>query len=201
MLTDRIIDYMEQNRYQIFRGEKLLNIVYIEGMNPDGSLNDDAPNQFNDVRMVIGFESDEPIALGIWEGTTEPGRRYTVKPMNKAGAARIAFGQYRAWQVGRHGNSEPHEALIQVAPIKVHRDYNKDFIRTGDRIEEGLFGINQHYGYDLPKIDIGIASAGCLLGRTRAGHREFMRIVKSDRRYQKNKAFIFTTTIIPGDKL
>lgn len=201
MLTDRIIDYMEQNRYQIFRNEKELNIIYIEGMNPDGTPNDDAPNQFNDVRMVIGFESDEPIALGIWEGTTEPGRRYTVKPMNKAGAARIAFGQYRAWSIGRHGNSEPHEALIQVAPVKVHRDYNKDFIRTGDRIDEGLFGINQHYGYDLPRSNIGLASAGCLVGRTRAGHREFMRIVKSDRRYQKNKAFIFTTTIIPGDKL
>jgi len=85
MLTDRIIDYMEQNRYQIFRGEKELNIVYVEGMNPDGVLNDDEPNQFNDVRMVIGFEANEPIALGIWEGTTEPGRRYTVKPMNPDG--------------------------------------------------------------------------------------------------------------------
>ncbi|MFB2891942.1 hypothetical protein ACE1CI_03245 [Aerosakkonemataceae cyanobacterium BLCC-F50] len=201
MLTDKIIDYMERNQYQIFRGEKLLNIVYIEGMNPDGSLNDDAPNYFNDVRMVIGFEGSEPIALGIWEGTTEPGRRYTVKPMNPKGAARIAFGQYRAWAVGRHGNSEPHEALIQVAAVKVHRDYNKDFIRTGDRIDEGLFGINQHYGYDLPRSDIGLASAGCLVGRTRAGHREFMRVVKSDRRYQENKNFIFTTTIIPGDKL
>jgi hypothetical protein len=121
--------------------------------------------------------------------------------MNPKGAARIAFGQYRAWAVGRHGNSEPHEALIQVGAVKVHRDYNKDFIRTDDCIEEGLFGINQHYGYDLPRSDIGLASAGCLVGRTRVGHRDFMRIIKSDRRYQENKNFIFTATIIPGDKL
>lgn len=201
MLADKIIDYMQKKGYQIFEDTLNFNIVYIEGMNPNGTLNNDAPNQFNDIRTVIAFENDEPIILGIWEGTTEPGRRYTLKPMNQKGAARIAFGQYEAWQVGIHGNSEPHEALIQVKPITVFRDYNKDFKRTNDAKDTGLFGINQHHGYDLPQLDIGTASAGCLLGRKRQGHRDFMRLIKRDRRYQNNTKFIFTTTVIPGNEL
>lgn len=201
MLADKIVTYMEKHNYKISQDTAQFNIVYVEGMYSNGIVNNDAPNQFNDIRTIIAFENDEPLILGIWEGTTEPGRRYTIKPMNPKGAARIAFGQYEAWQVGIHGNSEPHEALIQVAPITVWRDWNKDFIRPGDKKETGLFGINQHWGYDLPRTDIGLASAGCLVGRTRAGHRDFMRLIKRDKRYQNNTKFIFTTTIIPGNEL
>ncbi|HEY9853320.1 MAG TPA: hypothetical protein V6D28_27860 [Leptolyngbyaceae cyanobacterium] len=125
--------------------------------------------------------------------------------MNPKGAARIAFGQYESWQVGTHGNSEPHEALVQVAPVAVYRDKNKDMLRTGDDLEWGLFGINQHWGYDQPPGDIGLASAGCCVGRLRQGHRNFMQLIKTDVRYDpalpQNKRHIFSTIIIPGDQL
>jgi hypothetical protein len=64
-----------------------------------------------------------------------------------------------------------------------------------------LFGINQHWGYDLPRQDIGEASAGCLVGRTREGHREFMRLIKQDPRYRASAGFLFSTTVIAGDDL
>jgi Uncharacterized protein conserved in archaea len=198
---DRIIAYMEKNKYKIFRktGEK--NIVYVEGCDTDGEPNPDTANHFNDVRLVFGFRGLTPVIEGAWEGTTEPGYYYTDNPMNPNGAARIAFGQYRAWQVGIHGNSEPHEALEQVDLVRVCRDYNRDLIRTGDAIDEGYFGINQHYGYDHPYNDIHTASAGCLVGRTREGHRKFMRLIKSDPRYLENQNFLFTTTILNGSKI
>ena len=201
MLIIKIIKYMEAQNYQIFRGKDELNIIYVEGMNTDGTLNSDEPNHFNDVRMIIDFDNEVPAIIDRWQATTEPGYHYTDNPMNPDGAARIAFGQYRSWQIGIHGMSEPHESLIQVAPVPVHRDYNRDMKRTGDDIFEGNFGINQHHGYGYPIIDIGLASAGCLVGRTRDGHSEFMEIIKSDRRYVNNNNFIFTTTIIAGDKL
>ena len=184
MLIIKIIKYMEAQNYQIFRGKDELNIVYVEGMNTDGSLNADKPNHFNDVRMVIGFEDRVPAIINRWQATTEPGYHYTDNPMNADGAARIGFGQYRAWQIGIHGMNEPHEALVQVDYVKVHRDYNRDMMRTGDDVFEGNFGINQHHGYDHPQNDIYTASAGCLVGRTRAGHSQFMEVIKSDRRYQ-----------------
>lgn len=200
-LADRIIKYLLAKKYKVFTGQRQYNIIYVEGMNADGSINSDLPNHFNDRRMVIQVLDGKPTIIGNWEGTTEPGNHYTVNPMNPGGAARITFGQYTAWRVGMHGKSSPHEALVQVAPVLVHRDFNKDFKRTGDRLTTGLFGINQHSGYDLPTSNIANASAGCLVGRTRAGHKEFMQLVKADVNYQASRAHIFTTTVIAGDDL
>ncbi|NJK50945.1 hypothetical protein HC931_25055 [Candidatus Gracilibacteria bacterium] len=60
---------------------------------------------------------------------------------------------------------------------------------------------NLVWGYDLPVGNVGQASAGCLVGRTRKGHREFMSLVKSDRRYRENLSFVFPTAVIAGDDL
>lgn len=197
-VINSVVEYCEKMNYKLFTGDKQKNIVYVEGMDVDGNVNADEPNQFNDIRLIL---SSDFRLLGVWSATTEPGRWYTQHPMNRKGAARIAFGQYKAWAVGTHGNSEPHEALVQVGEVVVFRDANRDELRTGDAIDRGLFGINQHWGYDLPPNDIEKASAGCMVGRTRQGHREFMNIIKSDARYQSDRQFIFTTTVIPADKL
>ncbi|MDZ8106012.1 MAG: peptidoglycan-binding domain-containing protein [Nostoc sp. DedQUE12a] len=200
-IASKIIKYMQAKNYQISTNPKEYNIVYLEGVNEDWTLNSDTPNQFNDRRIVIEVVDGVPKIVNHWQATTEPGSRYTYNPMNPGGAARIKFGQYKAWSVGIHGNSEPHEALIQVAPITVHRDFNKDFQRVGDKVDTGLFLVNQHYGYDAPVNDIKNASAGCLVGRRREGHREFMSIIKQDRRYLANKNYVFYTAVIPGDDL
>lgn len=200
-LVARIIAYMKAKNYVVFSGSKNYNIVYVEGMNEDGTLNTDTPNHFNDRRVVIEIINGIPKIVNHWQATTEPGNYYTFNPMNSKGAARIKFGQYQAWKVDIHGNAEPHEALIQVAPVTVCRDYNQDFTRTGDKLDTGLFGINQHWGYDLPFNDVSTASAGCLVGRRRQGHREFMKIIKGDRRYLADNNYIFYTTVIAGDDL
>src|SRR5262249_9955618 len=211
-----------------------LNIVYVEGLDPDGTANDNRPNRFNDLRCVIGFddsvsrpsafftrESRDPAAqpvtpgsrlgasapagtrvpklLGKWEATTEPGRYWTEHPMNPNGAARIAFGQYTAWQVGYHHNDPTQEARVRSGGrVRVCRDGNRDYRRDGDARDAGFFGINQHHGYDLPKDDLGRSSAGCLVGRTIAGHRAFIQLVKSDVRYRADHRFVFTATVLPA---
>lgn len=203
-LASRIIKYMQAKRYQISTEKQEYNIVYVEGMNVDGTLNNDAPNCFNDVRMVIEFTGNKPQIVGRWEATTEPGSYYTYHPMNPKGAARIQFGQYKAWQVDKHcgKSSGCHEALVQTGQLTVHRDFDKNMQRTGDKLDTSSnLSINQHWGFDMPKNDIGFASAGCLVGRTRQGHREFMEIIKRDKRYSKTRQYTFQTTIIPGDDL
>ncbi|MEM9092744.1 MAG: hypothetical protein AAGC93_28955 [Cyanobacteria bacterium P01_F01_bin.53] len=202
-LASRILSYMDSKGYKIFEGLREYNIVYVEGMNPNGSLNSDSDNVFNDIRLVIEIIDGYPkIVGGPWLASTEPGRYYVNNPMNSKGAARIQFSQYTAWQVGIHGNSEPHEALIQTGGIvSVHRDFDKNGIRTGDKLDTGYFGINQHSGYDNPVRNVGRASAGCLVARSRAEHRQFMALIKQDWRYQRDRQFIFTSTIIPGDDL
>jgi hypothetical protein len=122
--------------------------------------------------------------------------------MNPGGAARIKFGQYKAWQVGIHGTTDRHEALIQTGgTVTVHRDFNKDYQRVGDKEDTGYFAINQHWGYDFPTNNIYYASAGCLVGRLRQGHREFMSLIKQDRRFQLNNRYVFYATVIYGQDL
>lgn len=203
-LASRIIKYMLAKGDRVDRKVGEYNIIYIEGMNPNGTLNSDKPDSFNDLRLVIQIVGNTPKIIDIWEATTEPSHHYTENPMNPKGAARIKFGQYQIWKVGTHGigSNEPHEALVQVANVTVHRDLNKDMIRTGDKLDTGRFGINQHYGYDYPRDNIGLAGAGCLVGRTRKGHRDFMKLIKQDSRYQSNRNnYRFMTTIIAGDDL
>lgn len=202
-LASRIVKYMQLQGYQIFQGIREYNIVYLEGMNADGTLNGDPPNCFNDRRLVIQVVDGIPAIIGNWEATSEPGNHYTQRPMNNSGAARIKFGQYKAWQVGFHGTSDRHEALVQTGgEVTVHRDFNKDYQRTNDKLDTGYFGINQHHGYDLPSNNVYVASAGCFVGRTRQGHREFMNLIKKDQRYNVNKNYIFYTTVIDaGDMI
>ena len=189
---------MERKGYQVDRGPGELNIVYVEGMNPDGTPNADEANKWNDLRLVIRFEGGVPKIIGEWAATTEPGRYWTENPMSPLGAARIEFGQYKSWQVGMHRNN--HEALVQTGgEVTVCRDLNKDGQRTGDKRQTGEFGINQHWGYDLPEVEK--ASAGCLVGQSKDGHRQFMALVKSDPRYQANRKYVFATAVLPESEV
>lgn len=186
--SKKILDYCKSQKYPIGN----FNIIYIEGIDINGRLNDDSFNQFNDVRCIF----DRTKCLDCWQSTCEPGAWYTDRPMNPNGAFRIAFGYHKdAWEIGVHGNSEPHEALIQIAPIEGYRDYNRDGLRTGDYIDKGLFGINQHWGYDMPPDDIGLASAGCLVGRSRYGHKEFMAFCHN------SGLTFFSTIVLPGNEI
>jgi hypothetical protein len=193
--ASRVIRAMRARGDFVARHPAAVNIVYVEGCGPEGDENDDAPNKFNDCRLAIRIGAGgKPQLAGAWEATTEPGRYYTLNPMNEKGAARIAFGQYKAWSVGTHIN---HEGLVQTGMITVHRDLNKDYKRGGDQLDTGdYFWVDQHWGYDLPKEDIGRASAGCLVGRRKQGHREFMTIVKADPRYRANNGYRFMTSVL-----
>lgn len=201
-LAGRIVGAMQERGFWINRHPDCLNIVYIEGMDPDGQRNVDAPNEFNDLRLLLRInKAGNPEIAGQWEATTEPGTYYTkIEKLDPHGAARIAFGQYKAWVVGMHNQSKPsgHEALVQASDIKVFRDLNEDFEREGDPAFVGIFGVNQHWGFDLPRNAIGHASAGCLVGRTKQGHREFMAALKQDPRYVASHGYRFLTTVMPA---
>lgn len=201
-LAAKIVASLQKKGYSIDKESDQINIIYIDGLNIDGTVNPNKPNQFNDVRMIIRYVNGKPTIAGAWEATTETGAKYTNNPINPKGAARIKHGQYSAWQVGIHRAGSPggHEALVQTGgQVVVYRDKNRDFSREGDEEDRGYFGINQHHGYNLSKDDVKGASAGCLVGRTINGHKEFMNMVKSDPRYVQNSKHIFKTTVVPAN--
>lgn len=207
-LAGRIATYMGRNGQFFARLPGFLTIVYLEGADPDGRPNADAADRWNDLRLVLRRNAKgKPEVAFSALATTEPGRFYTaVKPLSSRGAARIAFGQFKAWRVGTHHPHllppRRHEALTQALPITVFRDKNKDGIRPGDATQTGVFGINQHSGLDQSLKSIGKASAGCLVGRVDADHKAFMKLVKTDPRFrQASKGYTFMTSVIAGDDL
>jgi hypothetical protein len=110
-LAHLVIVAMERKGYQIDRGPGEVNIVYVEGMNLDGTPNHNEANKWNDLRLLIRFEGGEPNIIGSWVATTEPGRYSTFHPSDPSkGVARIEFGQYSAWQVGMQQAQQPRGA-------------------------------------------------------------------------------------------
>lgn len=199
----RILRYMRDKGYWIARSPNMCNIVYVEGVNNLGVPNDDAHDRWNDRRLVIQIQQGgKPVLVINDEATTEPGRHYTQNPLVAQGAARIAFGQYKAWVVGLHNGKQP--ALRQAGTIRVHRDLNKDAKRSAsDPLDIGdWFFINQHTTSEtlIPEL-VGKFSAGCLVGRRYRSHMTFLATIKKDVRYQLNNAYMFVTAIIPGDDL
>ncbi len=197
---DRVIGYMVNKGYFICRHPDCKNIIYVEGVDPDGKLNAQTPNTFEDLRVVFSIQPNGVPVMQSWVGTTEPGRYYTIDHPNPEGAARIKPGQYKSWHVGIHtgeSGGNAHEALVQSEDIDIYRDKNRDFRREGP-IFTGKFGIDQHKGFNLPKDDAGEASAGCLVGRLNDGHLEFMALIKTDPRYINNNGYNFMTAVIPG---
>ncbi|MBU6340319.1 MAG: peptidoglycan-binding protein [Bacteroidetes bacterium] len=194
----RVLRYMRKKGYWIARSPNACNIIYLEGVNANGSLNADEPNQWNDRRLVVRIApGGKPEILLNQEATTEPGIP-SVRMINPSGTARIGFGQYKSWKQGLH--KERQLALVQTGPVKIYRDKNRDHQRDGDKVYVGVFGINQHSTNNLP-LYVGNYSIGCLVGRYYQEHLQFLLTVKSDYRFLLNTEYTFISTVISGKDL
>ena len=92
----------------------------------------------------------------------------------------------------------PNQAVaLARADITVYRDKDKIYKRYGPTYT-GDFGIHNHQGYDYPRNDEGRSSAGCLVGRLNDGHRDFMRLVQTDKRFMANNGYHFMVTVMPA---
>lgn len=172
-----------------------INTDYIEGMNLDGTPNANRKNAFDDLHVVYTFRNGTPFLLHKCTCTTQPGARYTLRPINKEGAAIAELGYHECWQPGLHRGKYP--ALIQTgAPIWVDRNPEKDYMRHREHRQRGWFGINQHHADDAPRSDIGTHSAGCLTTRMVLDHARTLQLKKSDPRYLANKQFVFGACIM-----
>lgn len=186
-----------------------LNIVYLEGINPDFTPNADRFDEWNDLRIIVDHRPDTlvPFLRFLQVATTEPGRKstFSVDAKKVGGVARLAFRHYAGkWVQGYHQYSKygtRHPALVQKPgeSVMVHRDFNRDGKRTGDPISPA-FGINHHGVLPgvVPKL-VGKHSAGCPAGLIWEEHLEFIDITKTDLRYLENPNFAYSTSILAGD--
>lgn len=146
----------------------------------------DVPNVFDDVIYVVDKDK-----LYSFKATTNPGTYWLQNFMNSKGTAVLKLGQYvNTWQLGLHKGV--YEALVQVKPVTVHRDTNKD-LKSDEAsvLDYGLFGINIHRANEtfISKL-IDRWSAGCQVIAGGSDYKQFMGLCKA------SKLTFFTYTLI-----
>ena len=183
-----------------------VNIVAVEGAEVvAGKLvaNADAPDLFNDTLVLLACHADRTVKrLATFRCTTEPGRYYTLNPLNPAGAARLAidYKHQGLWKLGYH-KSQPTETLVQRGIVRVFRDLNKDGVRTGDKVFTGAgFGINFHTT-SRGATTIGQWSAGCVVIPEPDQHRRAMAIIKQGLPLSRNRGASCSLILLDGSKL
>jgi hypothetical protein len=200
--VEAISEYFAENG---FRFQPTVTIFYIEDADPDTwKPKPNTPDAWNDV-SCLGYKlgtSEAKLIMSSY-ATTEPGRKMVENPMNSAGAFRIQLDkQFReCWEVGRHITTHSNQlALVQCDDVSGHRDFNKDFMRVGDKLHTGMFGINQHTtgnSADSPPPDkVGGQSAGCLVRRYPSTHYNIFMPALQESGQKK-----FDTVVIDGSKL
>ncbi|KAF5080387.1 hypothetical protein DSECCO2_120290 [anaerobic digester metagenome] len=121
--VDNLIDIAKRKGYRIFEnnGETHnLNIWFIRA-------NNTTPNSFDDLEVVFWRDINGDWITKIFTCTTDPGTHYLLNLINVKGTAIVKPGQYvNCWERGYHKGDAKHPALIQISPITVIRDFNKD---------------------------------------------------------------------------
>lgn len=166
-----IIDAYSHFNYKFFKnGAYNLNIFGIRAPYRDAG-------KYDDIIGVIYKElENKNFILKTWPATTDPGRYYLKKPMNKQGTAILAPGQYRsAYKLGKHRGR--YQALIQSKQVTVYRDNNRDYTLDNKNTDTGFFGINIHHSGNNKSDDIGLNSAGCQVFQYKKDFLEFMNII------------------------
>lgn len=148
-----------------------------------------------DDELHVFYKNDK----GKWEyhifrATTDPGTYWLNNPMMPQGTAILAQGQYReAYQIGLHYT---YAALVQVKPVTVIRDYNRDSVLDfyNGKKQTGLFGINIHRAMQQGRTPyIEKYSAGCQVFENAADFYKFMMMAEKHRSLYGNR---FTYTLI-----
>lgn len=139
-------------------GHNAINIVGVR------NTQDLASNAFNDLICVAWRDEQASVRhrVLVCAATTDPGVYYRENPLNVAGTAILPIGHYkRLWRLGKHQGK--YTALVQLSPIQVWRDNNKDKqLDQSNLSEPGQFGINLHRANENTQSTIVDKwSAGC----------------------------------------
>jgi len=155
--------------------------------------------KYDDLEVVFWYYNGVWIHR-IYSITTDPGKEYLKEPLNSKGTAILKEGQWRGmWAEGLHQGKYP--ALVQVKPVTVVRDFNRDEILDLDSgvEEKGLFGINNHRASINKDSDyVGKYSAGCQVFQYSKDFFEFMDIIGHAKEIWGNS---FTYTLINENDL
>lgn len=187
-MLSRIKSILKRNGYRLYTRPFELNIVGLRSKSIRA-------NQFDDELHVFYMVDDKKWAYHYFKITTDPGTYWLSNPAMEHGTAILSQGQYvDAYAIGKHQGK--YEALVQVKPVTVIRDYDRNAIldfRNG-RKETGLFGINIHRANSAGStVEIDKYSAGCQVFQNAKDFDVFMELCRKHAGIYCNK---FTYSLV-----
>jgi hypothetical protein len=155
-MLSRIKEILKEYGFVLYTRPYELNIVGLRSKSVES-------NAFDDEIHVFYTKPDGKWNYHIFPATTDPGTYWLNNPTYPQGTANLAQGQnLYANSIGKHRGS--YEALVQVKPVTVIRDYDRDAIldfNNGVK-QSGNFGINIHRAESSGSTkSIDKYSAGC----------------------------------------
>lgn len=109
-------------------------------------------DDFDDIIYCVYKDNNGVLVEHIIEATTDPGLYYLMNPLTTGGTAILCEGQHRgAFQLGLHKGQ--YKALVQLIPLPVIRDFNKD----------GILDFNEPTAAEFDKVE-------CVSGRDLQGN-------------------------------
>lgn len=119
---DKILSVLASKKYPIRDYDKKNYNINLVGIRHSSNV----PNSFNDL-MCVFWKFNGGWTFRTFPCTTDPGLHPIQDPQNPKGTAIVKEGHYEdVWDIGLHKGK--YEALKQVKPITVIRDFDKDNI-------------------------------------------------------------------------
>ncbi len=181
-----ILEELYKYTYKVYTRPYELNIVSYRTANR-------VANSFDDYIFVFYKDKDGRWITHTWQSTSDPGTKALRFPVNHLGTAILVAGQYvDAYQLGLHKGEYP--AVVQVAPVRVYRDNNKDNVLNLNplTINKGTFGINIHKA-GLESAVVENWSSGCQVFKRSKDFDSFMVLAKKHAKLYGNS---FTLTLL-----
>jgi len=187
-MLSRIKATLRDRGYEIYTKPYQLNIVGLRNKST-------VANRFDDEIHVFYKNGNGEWINHIYPATTDPGTFWLRNPSYPQGTAILAQGQYiNAYAISLHRGK--YKALVQVKPVTVIRDYDRDAFLDFDNgiYQTGMFGINIHHGESSGTTTyVDKYSAGCQVFQTIVQYNEFMNLCDQHKALYGN---LFTYTLI-----
>lgn len=184
----RIKAVLRERGFVLYTKPYQLNIVGLRSRST-------TPNQFDDEIHVFYKTDKGDWNYHVFNATTDPGTFWLNNPGYDQGTAILATGQYvNAYALGQHRGL--YEALVQIKPVTVIRDYNRDAVLDfyNGTQQTGLFGINIHRAESSGTTKfINNYSAGCQVFQKAEDFAAFILLCKQQNQRYGNS---FTYTLI-----
>jgi len=186
-MVEQLKQILSAKGYRIFSRPFELNIIGIRAAS-------NLPDAFDDL-ICLFYSDGTRWQYFQYPATTDPGLYYLASPTNSAGTAILKPGQYQnAYGIGLHRGL--YAALVQIRPVTIIRDFNKDgkLDFTSAKEQTGLFGINLHRAEQNGTAKyVAAYSAGCQVFANGADFSAFMNLCRQHQQLYGNK---FTYTLI-----